>query len=119
MLGMGRDSREVWEKRVERWRDSGLTAKEFASEVGVNAKRLQNWSWRLAAERRRAAREVASAPASVQSLQFVEVATTATSAASEQPQSSPFEIVLVSGATVRIPARFEADGLRRLLAVIG
>jgi len=31
-----RVSRDEWAKRVERWKDSGLTAKEFASEVGIN-----------------------------------------------------------------------------------
>jgi len=34
---MARETREVWVKRVERFRDSGLTLKEFAAEVGVNA----------------------------------------------------------------------------------
>ncbi len=29
--------REEWAKRVERWRDGGLTAKEFAAELGINA----------------------------------------------------------------------------------
>jgi hypothetical protein len=31
---MGRESREVWEKRLARWRESGLSAREFAAEVG-------------------------------------------------------------------------------------
>src|SRR5262249_27057562 len=46
-------NREVWEKRIERWRESGLTAKEFAGEAGVNAGTLTHWKYRLAAERRR------------------------------------------------------------------
>ncbi len=32
--------REQWAKRVERWKDSGLTAKEFAAETGINAQSL-------------------------------------------------------------------------------
>ena len=32
---MGRASREVWIKRIERWRESGVGAKEFAQQVGV------------------------------------------------------------------------------------
>jgi hypothetical protein len=28
--------REEWAKRVERWRDSGLTTAEFAAELGVS-----------------------------------------------------------------------------------
>ena len=34
---MARATREMWAKRVERWADSELTAKEFAAEVGINA----------------------------------------------------------------------------------
>ncbi len=44
---MGRDTREIWAKRVERWADSGLTAAEFASEAGVNPRTLTFWKWRL------------------------------------------------------------------------
>ena len=47
---MDRTSREEWAKRVERWRDSGLTAAEFAAELGINAHSLSWWKWRLAAE---------------------------------------------------------------------
>jgi hypothetical protein len=32
---MERVSREAWAKRVERWRGSGLTAAEYAAEIGV------------------------------------------------------------------------------------
>jgi hypothetical protein len=34
-------------KRVERWKDSGLTAKEFAAETGINAQSLSRWRWHL------------------------------------------------------------------------
>jgi hypothetical protein len=47
---MERETREVWAKRVERWKDSELTAKEFASEIGVNVHSLLWWRWRLGAE---------------------------------------------------------------------
>jgi hypothetical protein len=33
---MERASRETWAKRVERWKDRGLTAKEYAAEVGIS-----------------------------------------------------------------------------------
>jgi hypothetical protein len=39
--------REEWRTRVERWRDSGLTAREFAAETGINAGTLQFWSYKL------------------------------------------------------------------------
>ena len=47
---MARASREVWIERIERWRDSGLGAKEFAEQVGVEVDRLRHWKWRLAKE---------------------------------------------------------------------
>jgi orotate phosphoribosyltransferase-like protein len=34
---MARTTPTEWAKRVERWRDSGLAAKEFASEINVSA----------------------------------------------------------------------------------
>ncbi len=44
---MARSSRAEWAKRVERWKDSGLTAKEFSSETGLNPSTLSYWSWKL------------------------------------------------------------------------
>jgi hypothetical protein len=112
---MARESREVWTKRVERWRDSGLSAKEFADETGVKANTLQNWGYRLAAERRRAQKE--SAPKS-ESVEWIEV-TAPTKEREAEASSERLELVLASGLTVRVPARFEAAALRRLLAVVG
>jgi hypothetical protein len=38
---------ETWAKRVERWTDSGLTAKEYAAGLGIKAHSLTWWKWRL------------------------------------------------------------------------
>ena len=120
-IDMGRESREVWVKRVERWRSSGLSAGEFAVEVGVNANTLQNWGgWRLSAKRR--CSEGRTAP-KTEAVQWIEVA-----AATKEQESAPlspsappekFELVLASGRTLRVPAGFEAEALRRLLTVVG
>jgi transposase-like protein len=61
---MGQDPRELWLKRVERWKDSGLSAREFAAEVGINAQTLSYWRWKL--------KKVAKAPRKKQ-VAFVEV----------------------------------------------
>lgn len=45
-----RVEREEWAKRVERWRDSGLTTAEFAAELGINPKTLTYWAWTLKRE---------------------------------------------------------------------
>lgn len=47
---MARASRETWAKRVERWKDSGLTAREFAAELGINAGALSHWKYQLGKE---------------------------------------------------------------------
>jgi hypothetical protein len=129
---MARESREVWAKRVERWRDSGLTATEFAAEVGVNPRTLSYWKWRLGSKRgrslssktkkarsrnassRRATSRKKTAALAVRPLSFVEV-TKATSALSGEP----FEVELVSGERIRIPSSFDASSLSRLLDVLG
>src|SRR5437588_1547497 len=97
---MARESRQVWVKRVERWRDSELTAKEFAAEIGINASRLQHWRWRLNAERRHAGREKAMGPS--ERLKWVEI----TSAAKE-PGSAPGKAPEAVPAAQGPPAAFE------------
>src|SRR5262249_20424806 len=113
---MGRESREVWAKRVERWHESGLSAKEFAAELGVKAKTLHDWSWRLSAKRQTVEE------AKVDARQFIEVAAPEGGHAPERPTRrtamEKIELVLESGLTIRVPARFEAEALRRVLAVV-
>src|SRR6266545_3366963 len=110
---MARESREVWFKRVERWRESGLSAAEFAAEVGINAGSLRHWGWRVDADRRREAAKRASSEGTVT---FVEVAAP-TAEPSPQPaaaKASPekLELVLASGMVVRVPPGFEVAALR-------
>jgi hypothetical protein len=47
-----RVGREEWAKRVQRWRDSGLTCAEFAAELGINPRTLTYWKWVLEKEAR-------------------------------------------------------------------
>ncbi|MEW6268341.1 MAG: IS66 family insertion sequence element accessory protein TnpB [Thermodesulfobacteriota bacterium] len=125
---MGRENREVWAKRVERWRDSGLTAKKFAEETGVNAKTLAYWKWRLgraigAGAARRAARPRPRRVGRVRAVPFVEVSPASVPAASPVPEqrageAEPFEIALPSGLRVRVPARFDEGALARLLQAV-
>lgn len=120
---MGRESREIWVKRVERWRDSGLSAAEFAAEIGVNVASLRHWSWRLNAERRLPDDQQPAAGAAP--LTWVEVAAPASvpaAPAAQSPQSDEkpdrLELVLGGGVIVRVPDRFEPEALRRLLSAL-
>ena len=105
--------RAEWAERVGQWRRSGLTAKEFARSIGVNAGTLTPWAWRLGRERRVAGqarqrpRVAVAAPAAA----FVEI--TATGGA-----DSRFELELGNGQRLRIPATFEPAVLERRLAVL-
>lgn len=112
---MDRASRETWAKRVERWRDSGLTAKEYAAEAGINAHSLSWWKWRLSSgskargrvprTRRPPSRRPTASP-----LMFIEM----TSAVVHEP----LEIVLPSSVRIRVPSTFDAPTLGRLLDVL-
>src|SRR5262245_7294439 len=109
---MARESWEVWAKRIERWKDSGLTAAEFAAEMGINQRRLTFWKWQLGAGARRDERRAKPAPARAD---FVEVV--APIVAVEAPE--PLEVVLADGLRIRVPARFDEASLRRVVAMLG
>jgi len=114
---MTRETRDVWTKRVERWRDSGLTAQEFANEIGVKPDRLRHWKWQLAKERQSVSGTAAAAstPALAEKIAvpFVEV-----TAPTESKEHEPIEIVAPSGLRVRIPTRFDDETLRRVLSAL-
>ena len=114
-----RVGRDVWAARVQRWRDSGLTAAEFAAELGINPSTLTWWKYRL--------RKAATCPTSPKaptkrrrpttpapSVSFVELVPPTTSATA--PPS--FELYLRGERRISIPASFEAAALARLLDVL-
>jgi hypothetical protein len=106
---MERDARATWTKRVERWGASGLSAAEFALEIGVNARTLTYWKWKLGKpEPHRGAPRP----------EFVEVVATAPSGISGAAPLDALEVVLVGGVVIRVPARFDADALRRVVVAL-
>ena len=107
-----RVNHDEWRKRVDRWRESGLTAKEFAAEMGINAGTLQFWKYKLKqrgepASRRRSRSATAAIVSSI-----VEVRPTTVS------METRFEIELGNGRRLRVPAVFEPGALKALLAVL-
>lgn len=104
-----RSRREEWTDRVRRWRRSGLTAEEFANSIGVRVGTLTHWAWQLGHELRTRQAKVTPPPLRMASvMEWV-----GGGAGSER-----FELVLGNGRRLHIPARFEADALKRLLAVV-
>jgi transposase len=107
-------------KWVERWRDSGLTAKEFAAEAGLKASLLYNWSSQLSAAARsgsflqgdigvKPARSTTTALPRVIELPVAAVA------------SAPAVIELLFGdVRVRVPSGFDEATLTRVVrALVG
>jgi transposase len=109
---MARASRKIWLQRVKRWKESGLTASEFAQKMGLNENTLRYWATQL---RKDAApgepQENGPRKAAGSSMAFVEVAGFGAA-------ESAFEIAFASGLMVRVPPSFDAEALQRLLSLL-
>ena len=130
---MARADRATWARRVQNWRASRLSAAAYAAKIGVHPKTLAYWRWRIESGRdhvRRGQAQVVrarsasaapvvtlartreAAPASL-GLSFVELP-----GERDPLGNEPFEIVLVRGDRIRVPAAFDAVSLARLLEVL-
>jgi len=90
---------------------SGLTLRAFSARCRVPTGTLAWWRYEL---RRRSQREATGGvPAHEEPPRFLPVQVVAP----ERPERA-FEVELASGARVRVPADFSAEGLKRLLAVL-
>jgi hypothetical protein len=118
---MERATRQEWAKRVERWRDSGLTAKEFAAELNVSANSLTFWKWKLRQlesqtsapprpVRKRVAKHQDATPT------FLQLVPTP---ASSSCGVSHIEVLLPRGIVIRVPMDFDESALLRLVGVLG
>jgi hypothetical protein len=103
---------------VARWRESGLTAKEFAAETGVNAHTLTHWAWQLGGRAKPAPRLAARRPARPKWIEVIGDRTSHAGADATARGFAGFELVLAGGRTVRVPADFNDEALGRLLAVV-
>lgn len=113
--------REKWAKRVERWRDSGLSATEFAAASGINARSLTWWRWQLskssppAPKVRRRRRSVTPSAAitkatTLPALTFVEM--------TPPVVTDALEVILPSTIRICVRTGFDDTTLARLLDVL-
>jgi transposase-like protein len=124
VVARARVGRAEWEKRVQRWQDSGLTSKEFAAKLGISAATLAYWKWRLKRERGEGAGDGRQTKASKQRPRRKRV--TAALARDESslvvvqaaPADARIEIELVDGKRLRVPSAFDTDALRRIVATL-
>jgi hypothetical protein len=115
---MARATPAEWAKRVARWQDSGLTAKEFAAELNVNAGTLSYWKYKLrrqtplpeSATRHNEQRKALIPPG------FLRVVPVEGEAVA--PATS-IEIVLDGRTLVRVPNSFDEAVLVRLVRALG
>lgn len=98
-------STSIAEKVLRAFADSGLSRVDFAARHGIHEQRLYQWQRRLSATI-----VAPTAPATFREL--------ARPAGTAEEQPSPFELVLPSGMTLRIPASFESPALSQLLQVL-
>jgi hypothetical protein len=117
---MGRATREEWSKRVERWQDSGLTAREFAAELDVSPSSLTFWKWKLRQSASSAAKSRAPRAHNIDkrdepTMSFVQLVPTS----SPPAPGAPLEVVCASGLIVRVPRDFDEPTLLRLVRVLG
>ena len=107
-------SPEVWRERVERWKSSGLQAKEFAAAENLSPRSLAWWHWQLqrrsevpmTTKRTRRAKKRAA------SMSFVPVVVRAA-------EATPMEIVLPGEIRVRLDVGFDEATLLRLVRTLG
>ncbi|WP_394840662.1 hypothetical protein LZC95_26550 [Pendulispora brunnea] len=95
-----------WRVHVEKWKTSGLTVREFASQERLSVQSLWAWKGRLLGVTR-----------PVSKPKFVPIVVT--SKETKADKSAPFELILRTGHTLRVPAHFDAKALRRLLDAVG
>jgi hypothetical protein len=118
-----RVERKEWAKRVERWRDSGLKAAEFAAELGINPRTLTYWAWTLKREasgRKRVWPKKAQRPAVARKARLAGPKIGADAAFVEIASHAPaaqFELE-IRGRRLHIRDGFDARQLRALLEVL-
>ena len=106
---------EAWSKRVEEWRASGLTAKEFCAKHDLRLSALRYWTYRRRApEKPSEAKAVKLVPITVKPRSEA-----VTAAPSEAERSKPALTLELGEARIAVPAGFDRATLRAVLEVLG
>ena len=100
---------EQWAERVREWRESGMTAEQFASGKGFSGKTLQWWSGELA----RRSRETTRSKTKVAMARVVRPG----ELIAERIEDTPIAIV-VGDLRVAVGRGFDASVLRDVLRVL-
>lgn len=117
-------------KWVERWKDSGLTAKEFATEAGLKASALYYWSAQLSAAAR--SDSACQDESSEQNVQFLRPRSVKPGKQTATPSPHLVELPVATMASVpamlelwigdvrvRVPSGFDEATLTRVVRALG
>ena len=126
---MERPSAQQRAKWVERWKDSGLTAKEFAAEVGLKSTELYYWRAQLSAADPKAADDPVEAGEQCRPSQPARSAKRRKRSATALPRfvelpmaavaSTPAMLELLLGdVRVRVPSGFDEETLTRVVRAL-
>jgi transposase len=107
---MTRRTREQWAKRIEQWQRSGMDAASFAAREGVKPEQLRWWRWRLGLGP--GARKAPAQPS------FVEVVLPSEAEVQPPAQEGADIELLIGQRRVLVRPGFDAQSLRRVLAVL-
>lgn len=111
---------EHWADVVTQWRASGLSQKEFCQRRGISDRALNNWLYK-SPYRERVARILAArsqGDLATESPRFLPVTVLGTTEATpSQTASATIEVVLPGGPRIAVTPGFDAETLRRVVAV--
>jgi hypothetical protein len=103
-----------WRRIVEKWRSSGLPAREFAAQQRINTLTMYRWSSRLG--KQAAARGTDAPAATMPKLLPVEIIDAAGHIS--QPPPASLEIVLPHGEVIRVPPGADLCHVRQVVAAL-
>ena len=99
------ERRGVWEERVKEWKESGLTAREYAVGRGFSHRTLQDWKYRLGqAEGRETDRENIGPS-------FVEIGV-------READSDRMELIVNEKLRIRVSVYCEPGALVRMISAL-
>lgn len=112
---------EQWADLVSQWRVSGLSQKEFCRRRDISDRALNNWLYK-SPYRERVARILAARSQDqldAETPRFLPVTVLgATPGADSQASGATIEVVLPSGSRIAVTPGFDAETLRRVVAVL-
>ncbi|MEL6339486.1 MAG: hypothetical protein AAFP04_15230 [Myxococcota bacterium] len=98
------------QNRVERWQESGLTAREFSAELGINHRTLTFWKYKLKQQARGSTNSAAPSKPRKPRPEFVQAQAPARAA-------SWIEVAL-HDLVVRVPEQIANDRLREIIVAV-